>query len=128
MRLVTCGMFVMFLFVAIAGRALGGDAAGAKEAAGKDAPNATALWAKNCASCHGQAGKGDTKIGKMKKLRDLSAPDVHASLSRDAVIKMIKEGITDAESGKVLMKGYADKLSEAEIEILADHALALGKK
>ena len=35
-----------------------------------------ALWDKHCGSCHGPDGKGDTKAGKLTKVRDLYAPDV----------------------------------------------------
>jgi len=88
------------------------------------APDAAALWTKNCASCHGPDGKAKNKMGEMLKIRDLTDPAVHTTLTRDGVLKSIKEGVKNAE-GKVVMKGYADKLSEAEMNALTDHVMAL---
>jgi cytochrome c553 len=87
-------------------------------------PDPKALWTKNCASCHGEDGKGKTKMGELLKVRDLTDPAVHATLTREGVIKAIKEGVKN-EAGKLVMKGYAGKLSDGEIEALADHTMAL---
>ena len=97
------------------------DAAPAEEAG--DTGGATgiaAVWNKNCASCHGKDGKGQTKAGKTKKVEDLTNPAVRAKFDRDRMIKATKEGIKD-EAGKERMKPYADKLSEQEITALIDY-------
>ena len=88
------------------------------------APDAKTLWTKNCASCHGEDGKGKTKMGEMLKVRDLTDPAVHATLTREGVVKAMKEGVKN-EAGKLVMKGYAGKLTDAEIEALADYVMAL---
>ena len=89
-----------------------------------DAPDAAALWTKNCVSCHGADGKAKSKMGEMLKIRDMTDPAVHATFTKDGVAKAIKEGVKDA-AGKQVMKGYADKLSDAEINALADHVMSL---
>jgi cytochrome c553 len=88
------------------------------------APDAKALWDKNCASCHGADGKAKVKMGEMLKVRDLTDPAVHATLTRDNVLKGIKDGVKNPE-GKVVMKGYTGKLSDAEMTALADYVMAL---
>lgn len=88
-----------------------------------DAGGATgiaALWNKNCASCHGKDGKGQTKAGKTKKVQDLTDPAVRAKFDRDRMIKATKEGIKD-DAGKDRMKAYAGKLSDEEIAALTDY-------
>jgi len=99
----------------------------AAQARAEDAPaggamDVPALWKKNCASCHGEDGKGQTKAGKTKKVEDLTNPEVRAKFDRDRMIKSTKEGIKD-DAGKERMKPYAEKLSEAEIAALTDYIL-----
>jgi mono/diheme cytochrome c family protein len=89
------------------------------------AADGPALWEKHCASCHGPDGKGDTKAGKLTKVRDLTAADVRATLKRDHVRETIVQGIVDKETGKSRMKGYKDKLSAEEIDALTTHVLGI---
>jgi cytochrome c6 len=77
------------------------------------------LWDKNCASCHGKDGRGDTKMGKKVEVKDYTDPKFQAEYKEDKGIKTIKEGIT--EKGKERMKAYADKFSDEEIKALAAH-------
>jgi cytochrome c553 len=86
-----------------------------------------ALWAKNCASCHGADAKAKTKMGEMLKIRDLTDPAVHATLTRDNVSKAIKEGVKKEGSDKPAMRGFADKLTDAQVSALTDYVLAAGK-
>jgi cytochrome c553 len=86
---------------------------------GMDVP---ALWKKNCASCHGEDGKGETKAGKSKKVQDLTNPEVRAKFDRDRMIKSTKDGMK-SEEGKELMKPYGEKLSDAEIAALTDYII-----
>jgi len=100
---------------------------GATHARAEDAPaggamDVPALWKKNCASCHGEDGKGQTKAGKTKKVEDLTNPEIRAEFDREKMIKSTKEGIKD-EAGKERMKPYAEKLSEAEIAALTDYII-----
>lgn len=89
------------------------------------AADGAALWDKNCASCHGKDGKGDTKAGKLTKVRDLTSADVRATLNRDMAVKTVQEGVVDEETGKTRMKGYKDKFSADEIDAIVTHLLGL---
>jgi mono/diheme cytochrome c family protein len=89
------------------------------------AADGKALWDKNCGSCHGPDGKGDTKAGKLTKVRDLTAADVKSGLTQDKVHSVISEGVVDKDTGKTRMKGFKDKLSSEEIDALTKHVLGL---
>lgn len=108
--------------MALAGVLLAGSASAADPAA--DAPDAAKLWKKHCQSCHGEDGKGETKAGQKAKVRDLSAADLKAKLTRDKAVAAIRDGVKEEGSDKMAMKGYSEKLSAAEIEVLADHSMA----
>ena len=89
------------------------------------AADGKALFDKHCASCHGPDGKGDTKAGKLTKVRDLTAADVKSELTNDKVHSVISDGIVDKDTGKARMKGFKDKLSAEEIDALTKHVLGL---
>jgi cytochrome c6 len=99
---------------------------GATHARAEDAPGGAmdvpALWQKNCASCHGDDGKGQTKAGKSKKVKDLTSPEIRAKFDRDRMIKATKGGLK-SEDGKEQMKPYGEKLSDAEIAALTDYVI-----
>jgi len=86
------------------------------------AVDVAAVWKKNCASCHGEDGKGQTKAGRIKKVQDFTNAEVRAKFDRDRMIKSVKGGIND-DAGKERMKAFAEKLSEAEITALVDHVI-----
>ena len=88
-----------------------------------NAADGPALWEKNCVSCHGKDGKGDTKAGKLTKVNDLPAGDVRAKLTPDTVRQTVEQGVVDQGTGKTRMKGYKDKFSPDEIDALVKHAL-----
>ena len=83
-----------------------------------------ALWTKQCKSCHGLDGKGQTEQGKKLKLEDLSTAEWQGKPKHtDAFIKdVIVNGIKDTK-----MKAYKEKLSEAEIDALVKHVRSLKK-
>lgn len=89
------------------------------------AADGAALWDKNCGSCHGKDGKGDTKAGKLTKVEDLTAAGVRAKLTREHVRQTIEQGIVDKDTGKTRMKAYKDKFSADEIDALTSHVLGL---
>lgn len=49
-------------------------------------------WSKQCASCHGRRGRGDGPQSAMVKARDLTAPEWQASVTDEALAKVIREG------------------------------------
>jgi mono/diheme cytochrome c family protein len=70
-----------------------------------------ALYEKNCKSCHGADGKGQTAMGKKSKARDYTTAEGQDWTDAEG-IKAILEG-----SGK--MKGYKEKgITEADAKDL----------
>ena len=93
-------------------------------AAPSRAADAQAHWTKQCASCHGKDGKGQTKAGKMAGVKDMTTPQYHAELKDDKAFKSIKGGIKEGE--KVRMKP-AEGLSDDQIKALVAHVRAFKK-
>jgi len=75
-------------------------------------------YASLCKGCHGESGKGDTKLGQMLKAPDFSAAKVQEALKDERIFKAIKEGLKKGD--KVIMKPYADKLTDPEIKALVE--------
>lgn len=72
-------------------------------------------WDNLCAKCHGEDGKGQTKVGRKLKVKDYTDPAVQAAMTDAEIIKATTEGIVD-KNGKERMKAYKDELSAKEIE------------
>ena len=83
------------------------------------APDGAALYHSNCSGCHDDTG-APTAMGKMLKAPDLSAPE-RADVPVDSIMAVIS-------AGKGKMKGFADRLSEAEIKALAEYVKTLVKE
>lgn len=73
-------------------------------------------WDQHCAKCHAADGSGNTVVGKKLKLKDYTTADGQ-KFSDEEGHKAIKEGVKNA-AGKEVMKGFADKVSDAEINDL----------
>ncbi|MEI6654147.1 MAG: cytochrome c [Verrucomicrobiota bacterium] len=69
--------------------------------------DAAEVYAKNCASCHGKDGKGETTMGKKAKVKDYTDATAQASFTDAEALKVILEG-------KEKMKGYKDKITAEE--------------
>lgn len=80
------------------------------------AADAKALYAKDCAKCHGEDGKGETKMGKKLGAKDYTDAKVQAELKDEAAFKAIKEGLKDKD-GKNLMKP-SEGASDEDIKAL----------
>jgi mono/diheme cytochrome c family protein len=74
-------------------------------------------WENHCTKCHGDDGKGQTKVGKKLQLKDYTDAKVQAEMKDDEMIKVITEGVTD-KAGKEKMKAFKDDLSADEIKDL----------
>jgi len=74
------------------------------------------LYNKSCASCHGKDGAGNTTMGKKKGARDYTDAAVQASLTDDAGVIAVIDGVT--KDGKELMKGAAGKITEDEAKAM----------
>ena len=80
------------------------------------AADAKANWSEHCAKCHGETGKGDSKMGKKLKVKDYSDAKVQAELKDDAMLEATLKGVT--VDGKKRMEGFGDKLSADEAKDL----------
>jgi mono/diheme cytochrome c family protein len=83
-------------------------------------PNATQLYAKNCASCHGNDGRAKTIKGKLKHARNLTDGEWQEKVSDERIFNSIM-------NGKGKMPVYAKKLSQEQIESLVTYVRALKK-
>lgn len=89
------------------------------------AADAKAVYAKDCAKCHGEDGKGETKMGKKLGAKDYTDAKVQAELKDDAAFKAIKEGLKDKD-GKTLMKP-SESVSDEDIKGLVAYMRTLKK-
>jgi cytochrome c6 len=83
------------------------------------AQNGGALFKAKCAPCHGPDGKGDTSMGKMLKVRDLSSAEVQKQTNAELT--------TIIEDGKGKMPAYKGKLSNGDIKELVSFIRSLKK-
>ena len=79
--------------------------------------DAGALWAQNCASCHGKDGSGNTAMGKKLGVQDYTKSQSFSDAEAANVIK----------NGKGKMKGYKAKLSDADVKALVAYVRSLKK-
>ena len=84
------------------------------------AADAKENWTKHCAKCHGEDGKGKTKMGEKLAVKDYTDAKVQADLKDDEMAKATKEGVKDKE-GKTKMKGFAEDLTDDDIKALVKH-------
>jgi cytochrome c6 len=84
-----------------------------------------ALWAANCAQCHGADGSANTKMGKQLNAKDLTSAQVQASFTDTDAAKAIKDGVK--QNGKTTMKAFGGKLSEDDIKALVAYVRTLKK-
>ena len=81
---------------------------------------ATETWSSKCKSCHGGDGKGETTMGKKSKVKDLSTAQWQSQHSDAEIRGSIADGIPDTK-----MKGFKDKLDDAQIEALVKYVRSL---
>jgi cytochrome c553 len=90
------------------------------------AADAKENWAKLCVKCHGEDGKGDTKMGKKAGVKDLTEAKFQDSKKDDELCKSIKEGIK--KDDKTVMKAYGEEgLSDDDIKALVAFVRTLKK-
>jgi mono/diheme cytochrome c family protein len=82
------------------------------------AEDGKALFDKECAKCHGEDGKGQTKMGKKLGAKDYTDAKVQEELKDDAAVKAIKEGLK--QDDKTLMKP-AEGLTDDQIKALVTY-------
>lgn len=91
-----------------------------KTAARVPAVNASELYAKHCASCHGRDGRAKTIKGKLKHARNLTDGEWQEKVSDERIFNSIM-------NGKGKMPAYAKKTSQEQIESLVTYVRALKK-
>lgn len=91
------------------------------------AEDASVIWTKTCAACHGKDGRGETRMGRKAGVKDYTDPKVQADLTDEKAVKSIKEGIKD-DQGKERMKAYGDAYSDDEIKSLVAYVRAFKPK
>lgn len=79
--------------------------------------DAAANWSQHCASCHGKDGSGATTMGKKLGVKDYTKEQSFSDADATNVIK----------NGKDKMKGFKDKLSDADIKALVAYVRGLKK-
>jgi mono/diheme cytochrome c family protein len=83
------------------------------------------LWETNCAQCHGQTGNADTKMGKILHAKNLTDAKVQAGFTDAEAADAIKNG--KKENGKMVMKAFGGKLSDADVNALVKYVRSLKK-
>ena len=80
-------------------------------------------WGKYCAKCHGDDGKGQTKMGKVLKISDMTAAKWQ-SKHKDADLKKVtREG-----NKKIKMPAFGpNKLTDAELDAIVKYIRSLKK-
>lgn len=68
-------------------------------------------YADNCAKCHGEDGKGKTKMGEKVGVKDYTTE----TFKDDEAFKAVKEGLKDKE-GKTQMKAFGESMSDDDIK------------
>ena len=85
------------------------------------------LWKTTCGPCHGTDGRGKTPAGRMKRVPDLTQETVRARLSLDYISQLVRSGRLDSKTGETRMPAFGHRLTDEEIQQLANHVLELGE-
>jgi cytochrome c553 len=83
------------------------------------AADAKENWDTNCKKCHGEDGKGKTKMGEKMGVKDYTDAKVQEAMKDEAMTKAIKQGVKDGETVK--MKAFGDVLSDDDIKALVKY-------
>ena len=80
------------------------------------------VYTDNCAKCHGEDGKGKTKMGEKVGVKDYTVE----TFKDDEAFKAVKEGMKDKD-GKTQMKAFGETLSDDDIKGAIAHLKSLKK-
>lgn len=90
------------------------------------AADAEANYKQLCAKCHGEDGKGDTKMGKKLGIKDYTDAKVQEKFTDDQAFKALKEGMKEKDTDKVLMKPV-ENLNDQELKDLVAYMRKMKK-
>ncbi len=106
--------------------AFAGDEAPEKPAPATEKPaeapaaDGKAVFVDQCAKCHGEDGKGQTKMGQKFKIPDMTTSDWQGRHSFERVLEIVRDGIADTK-----MKAYGKKLSAEQLDAVSKFVKAL---
>lgn len=69
------------------------------------------VYTANCTKCHGEDGKGKTKMGEKVGVKDYTTE----TFKDEEAFKSVKEGLKDKD-GKTQMKAFGESLSDDDIK------------
>ncbi|HET9063128.1 MAG TPA: c-type cytochrome [Candidatus Binatia bacterium] len=92
-----------------------------------DEPVDAVLFVDHCAPCHGHDARGKTPIGRARRIPDLTADAVRERLDADYIAKLVREGRTDATTGKERMPSFSNRLTDDQIKMVAGYVMNLGE-
>jgi mono/diheme cytochrome c family protein len=88
------------------------------------AADAKESYAKDCAKCHGEDGKGKTKMGEKLGIKDLADAKVQGAKDEE-IAKAIKEGVKEGDKTK--MKGFGETMSDDDIKAMVAYVRTFKK-
>jgi mono/diheme cytochrome c family protein len=88
--------------------------------------NSTELYKKKCAMCHGEDGKGKTKMGQKVKIPEFGSAEAKKESDEDLKFVIVNGGKPYADGSKSKMPAWKEKLSAEEIDALLKHVRKLG--
>jgi cytochrome c oxidase cbb3-type subunit III len=113
--LIVSGAVVVFLLT-LAAHAFGSSLPGGSQ----KEPDASALFAKNCTTCHGKDGQAKTFKAKFNHARNLTDPNWQTSVTDERLFNSIT-------NGRGHMPAWGKKLTQAEINSLVTYVRQLKK-
>ena len=91
--------------------------------AAEPSPDTRQLYEKKCASCHGDDGKAETKLGQKYKAKSFASSAFQAKASDQKLLDAIENGVQDTK-----MHPFKDKLSPDEIKAMVQMVRSFGPK
>jgi mono/diheme cytochrome c family protein len=103
-----------WLLTIAAAAACGGSVAGGST-------DGAAVFAQACATCHGPNGAPPEAMIAKLGVRDLTAPEFRARVTRELVVHQVRTG-----SANKIMPSFEGALTDAQIEAVASYVVTLG--